>query len=377
LGRARVFDGVSGRHMILSLVKGPGGPTTTVKRAAAAEIDDAQAILGGKSPLVVFQKTAGQLFRGGRVDLEPPADELLAKLSRWPRLASLGIIRQGIVENPASVTASVNRQHGDPWRIGEGVFALTHEEAAGLHLSAAESALLRKYHTLADLGRYFRAETPSRQLIYCTAQTCPRLDGFPALHAHLARFRPIMERRRETRLGRRPWWQLHWPREENVWQAAKLISVQMGRRPAFVAAELPVYVPFSANVFVPGAGTQERLDFLAAVLNSRLLWKWFSHHAKRRGVGLEINGHVLAETPIRTIDFDHAPDVAAHERLAQLGRQMARWSDRLRSAESKQEGGAIARRRAATDHAIDLAVYALYGLTDEEIAMVENAELSL
>ena len=255
------------------------------------------------------------------MDLEPPADELLAKLSRWPRLASLGIIRQGIVENPASVTASVNRQHGDPWRIGEGVFALTHEEAAGLHLSAAESALLRKYHTLADLGRYFRAETPSRQLIYCTAQTCPRLEGFPALHAHLARFRPIMERRRETRLGRRPWWQLHWPREENVWQAAKLISVQMGRRPAFVAAELPVYVPFSANVFVPGAGTQERLDFLAAVLNSRLLWKWFRHHAKRRGVGLEINGHVLAETPIHD-RFRPCPGRGGPRASGAVGRQM-------------------------------------------------------
>lgn len=377
LGRARVFPGVSGRHMILSLVKDPGRQPTTIKRAATPDADDAEAILAERTPLDVFQKTAEQLFRGGRLDLEPPADELLAKLTRWPRLGTLGAVRQGIVENPASVTANANRQHGNRWRLGEGVFALTGAEAASLGLSEAESHLLRAYHDLGDLGRYFLAETPSRWLIYSTAETCPRIDDYPVLHAHLARFRPIMEGRRETRLERRRWWQLHWPREETVWKAAKLIAVQMARRPAFVAAAGPVYVPFSVNVFVPHPGTREHLDYLAALLNSRLLWKWFSHHAKRRGVGLEINGHVLAEAPIRTIDFDLAADRAAHDRLARLGREMTQLTIRLRAAGSSPEKAAIDRRLVETDREIDLAVYSLYGLTDAEVTLVEDAEPSL
>lgn len=374
LGRAHVFDGVSGRHMILSLVKGPKPAATTIKRAATA--DDAEAILAGRTPVDVFQKTSGQLFRAGRLDLEPPADELLARLARWPCLKTLGAVRQGIVENPASVAAKTNRQHGDRWRPGEGVFALTDAETASLKLPETESRLLRAYHDLGDLARYFLADAPSRWLIYSTAESCPQIDEFPALHAHLARFRPIMERRRETRLGLRPWWQLHWPRDERVWKASKLISLQMAWRPAFVAAAAPVYVPFSVNVFVPHPDTREHLDYLAALLNSRLLWKWFSHHAKQRGVGLEINGHVLAETPIRTIDFHLASDRAAHDRLARLGREMTQATACLRAAESNREKAAIDRRLTETDRQIDLAVYSLYGLTEAEIASVESAELT-
>ena len=82
-----------------------------------------------------------------------------------------------------------------------------------------------------------------------------------------------------------------------LWTAAKIIALQMSPRPAVVPALGPAYVPFSANVFVPAAGTAEHLYYLAALLNSRVLWKWHLHHAKRRGVGLEINGHALAGRP--------------------------------------------------------------------------------
>ena len=71
------------------------------------------------------------------------------------------------------------------------------------------------------------------------------------------------------------------------------MAIQMAARPSFVAAERSVYVPFSVNVFVPHEGRPEHLYYFMAILNSRLLWKWFQHYAKRRGVGLEINGNVL------------------------------------------------------------------------------------
>ncbi len=377
LGRASVFAGVSGRHMIFSLVKGPGRPMTTIKRAAAARVGDAEAILTGRLPLQVFQKTTAQLFRAGRIDLEPPAEELLARLARWRPLGKLGRVRQGIVENPADVTAKANRRHGVRWRTGEGVFVLTPAEAAALELPEVESQLLRAYHDLVDLGRYFLADPASRLLIYSTAETCPQIDAFPSLRSHLARFRPIMEDRRETRLERRPWWQLHWPRDETLWRAGKLLCVQMARRPVFVAAKAPVYVPFSVNVFVPHADTREDLDYLAVLLNSRLLWKWFSHHAKRRGVGLEINGHVLAEAPIRTIDFHCHSECHAHQRLVALGREMMQRTGRRRAADAAKNQTVSDHRLAEIDREIDRAVYALYGLTEAEIALVENAELAL
>ena len=293
-----------------------------VPSAALGHKPDLEHVLSGRAPLVEYHKTVGQLFLAGRVDLEPPADELLARLDRFTPLGGLGKVRQGIAENPASVTAKLNARWGNRWRTGEGVFALTPGELAALDLPEHEKRLVRPYHDLCDLGRYHLADEPSLVLIYSTRETCPDIGAFPRLRAHLERFRPALLARRETRRGTRRWWHLHWPRDEALWRSPKVIALQMSRRPALAVAERPVYVPFSVNVFVPDPATREHPGYFAAVLNSRLLWDWFRHHAKRRGVGLEINGGVLARAPIRRIDFHDPADRRRHDRLVALVRQM-------------------------------------------------------
>jgi len=366
----KVFDGVSGRHMILRVTKGAGRGPTTIKRPGAASHVDAEPFVRGTAPVVVFQKDRDQLFRDGRIDVEPACDELLAKLARGTPLGALGKVRQGIAENPAGVTRKTNERHGGRWEPGEGVFALTRAELARLNLPARERRLIRPYHDLGDLGRYFLAPEPSLALIYATARTCPEIDRYPAVRAHLARFRPIMEARRETRRGTRRWWQLHWPREESLWRSPKIVALQMAARPAFVPAAEPVYVPFSANVFVPCADTREHLHYLTALLNSRLLWKWYSHHAKRRGVGLEINGHVLARTPIRTIDFSHPADRSRHDQLVALVERMLGLNRDLREARGGQRAE-ISGRIAHVERRIDWLVYELYEVADADVAIVE------
>ncbi len=367
----RVFDGVSGRHMILRVTKGAGRGPTTIKRPGATGHVDAEPFVRGTAPVVVFRKDREQLFRGGRIDVEPACDELLAKLARGTPLGALGKVRQGIAENPANVTRKTNERHGGRWEPGEGVFALSGAELARLNLPARERRLIRPYHDLGDLGRYFLAAEPSLWLIHTTARTCPEIDCYPAVRAHLARFRPIMEARRETRRGARRWWQLHWPREESLWRSPKIVALQMAARPAFVPATKPVYVPFSANVFVPHADTREHLHYLTALLDSRLLWKWYAHHAKRRGVGLEINGHVLARTPVRRIDFSHPADRSRHDRLVVLVERMLRLNRDLREARDA-ERAEIAGRISHVDRQIDSLVYELYGADDADVAIVET-----
>jgi len=370
LDRLNVFDGVAGRHMIFRARKtrGDGGTTRIVRPAhgAAGSVEsflrewlpmnggprsvvagmvvhvadamervppcrrenDFQHEHGVTAPLrsrlgFSYEKTRDELFRDGRVDLEPVDRGLLESLGRGTPLGRLGRVRQGIAENPAVVTRATEPLL-DNARAGQGVFVLTAEEVAALDLPERERLLLRPYHALRDVGRYSLAESASRALIYSTPQTCPDVREYPTIERHLARFRPIMEARRETRLGRRPWWQLHWPREASLWTADKILSVQMAARPAFAAARRPVWVNFSVNVFVPDAGTREDLLYLTALLNSRVLWQWFRHHAKRRGVGLEINGRALAQAPIRRIDFLDTAERWIHNELVELAGALGR-----------------------------------------------------
>ena len=370
-GKLRVFQKVSGQHMIL-LVSNAPRDSTVVKIAQPDSEKTAQPFVEGLAPILVLEKTAEQLFCGDKVDLEPSQDELLSKLDKWPPLSEFGKVRQGIAENPASINRKTNAKYGNPWEIGQGVFALRADEVDRLNLPPREKELLRPYWDLSDLGRYYIAEAPSLHLFYSTRSTCPDIRAYPTILEHLAQFRAIMEKRRETRKGSNKWWHLHWPRDESLWRTAKVLSVQMAERPSFLVSTQPVYVSFSVNVFVPFSTTKEHLNYITGLLNSRLLWRWYQHHAKRRGVGLEINGNVLSRTPIRTIDFDDPDDKARHDQMVLLVGRMLSLHKQLAGASTPHAKAIIERQIAATDRQIDRLVYELYGLMEEEVNVVEG-----
>ena len=112
---------------------------------------------------------------------------------------------------------------------------------------------------------------------------------------------------------------------------------------------------------------------LAGVLNSRLLWKWFQHNAKRRGVGLEINGNVLLRAPIRRIDFNNPSEAKTHGRIVKLTHDIQKIEQKIRTGMAGQEHVVQERKKDAADHRIDQLIYALYGLNDDEIEAVGAA----
>jgi len=371
-GKLKVFQNVSGQHMVLRVSNGPSPKPTLVKLVRPSEETTAEPFVLGTGHVEAFDKTGNELFRHGKVDLQPCASGLMAKIEEGTPIEKLGKVRQGIAENPASINRKTNESFGGRWQVGEGVFTLRPAELSRLRLSKEEQALLRPYHDLSDLGRFLLADRPSLSLIYSTRNTCPDIARYPRLHAHLKRFRQIMEKRRETQNRANSWWHLHWPRDENVWQTPKIVALQMAKRPSFAVARRAVYVPFSVNVFVPNPEISEDLNYFAGLMNSKLLWSWYSHYAKRRGVGLEINGNVLERTPIRRINFANAGDKARHDKLVLLVEKMLALTPKLRGATSESEKAAYQNAVTTTDAEIDRLVYELYGLTEEEIKIVEG-----
>lgn len=375
LGNLRVFAKVSGQHMLMQLSNMPL-PTPTVVRLCVPKTEDsAEPFVEGYSAVVSFPKRADQMFHNGKVDLQPPVDSLLEKLEAHPPLDAYGIIRQGIAENPASINAKTNAKFGNRWVTGEGVFTLAHDELAAISFPDEEQVLLRPYHDLRDLGRYYLAERPSLTLIYSSRLTCPQISRFPGIRSHLERFRPVMEARRETKSGSNQWWHLHWPREERLWKSGKVLSVQMGERPQFVSAVEPVYVSFSVNVFLPNTEVGESLDYFTGLLNSRLMWKWYQHNAKSRGVGLEINGNVLSRSPIRRIDFGDPSDIALHDRLAEEVATASQLQVDVRRAANPHTADVLRRQIQAADDRIDTLVFELYRLSVDEIEVVRAATI--
>ena len=91
-------------------------------------------------------------------------------------------------------------------------------------------------------------------------------------------------------------------------------------------------------------------------------------------MGLEINGNVFSQSPIRTIDFDDPADVARHDRMVALVERMLDLHRQLAEAKTPTAGTALRRQIDATDRQIDRLVYELYDLTEEEIAIVEGEQ---
>jgi hypothetical protein len=76
--------------------------------------------------------------------------------------------------------------------------------------------------------------------------------------------------------------------------------------------------------------------------------------------------------PIRPIDFSAPADKARHDKVVALVDQMLLLNKQLPSAKTDHEKTALQRQIDATDKQIDKLVYELYGLTEEEIRIVEG-----
>ncbi len=112
--------------------------------------------------------------------------------------------------------------------------------------------------------------------------------------------------------------------------------------------------------------------YLLGILNSRLwnfLFKTVS--SEIRGGFLRWKRQYMAPLPIRTINPSDSADRAMHDEMVALVERMLRLHGEKEQAGARPAGeleGDIRR----TDAAIDALVYRLYGLTDEEIKIVEG-----
>ena len=120
----------------------------------------------------------------------------------------------------------------------------------------------------------------------------------------------------------------------------------------------------------------ERLKVLCAVLNSRLMSECYRAFAVKavRKLFPKIVIRNLREFPIpaklgearhnRTLEFN---------KISALVDLMMGIHKKLAAPKTPQDTTLLQRQIAATDRQIDQLVYALYGLTDEEIALIEKA----
>ena len=92
-----------------------------------------------------------------------------------------------------------------------------------------------------------------------------------------------------------------------------------------------------------------------------------------QGAYYKFSAPYLKNIPIHTIDFSDRKDKARHDRMVELVEAMLGLHQKLPAARTAHDRTVLERQIAAADRQIDLLVYELYGLTAEEIQVVEQA----
>jgi predicted nucleic acid-binding protein len=124
---------------------------------------------------------------------------------------------------------------------------------------------------------------------------------------------------------------------------------------------------------------RERAIALLDTLAARQLMSWFFLHRSNIAQRDDFPKIVLKETrslPIRPINFSDPADKAKHDKMVSLVECMLDLHKRLAEAAAPADKERLQRQIDATDQEIDRLVYDLYGLTEDEIKIVEAASVA-
>ena len=156
-----------------------------------------------------------------------------------------------------------------------------------------------------------------------------------------------------------------------------ILTPSLSDRSNFALGRGDLFATGTAGVtgIVPESSTPEDIRYLLGLLNSSTI-----SYAIIKGSPIFSGGYYkfsapyLKGIPIRRIDFSDPADKARHDKMVASVERMHELLSRLRAANSDGERELIQRQIDATDGQIDALVYELYGLTEEEIRLVEGTE---
>lgn len=200
--------------------------------------------------------------------------------------------------------------------------------------------------------------------------------SFPLGYAYLNRHRQFLkEIRVRQKTNSTYWYACHRSRDINVFEQQRIITPEISLGCNMTISPASLYHNTKVYSLLPKPERQENLHYWLGILNSKLKWFFIkSTGYVLRGGYYTFKTEYMKPFPIRTIDFSNTDEKTYHNQMVQLVEQMLTLKKQLPQANTDHDKNMIQRRITATDRQIDKLVYELYGLTEDEIRIVENAE---
>jgi len=250
----------------------------------------------------------------------------------------------------------VTKQHleklDNSFSVGDGVFVLSNSEKKSVKWNKKELHLLKPYYTTREIQRYY-ANTKNRfWILYTGGEVNAKIAEYPNIKKHLDRFQPII-----TSVNKP--YGLHRTRDEAIFLGEKILATRKCARPIFSFVDFPCYI---SRTFLIIKSKRINLKYLLSILNSSLIAYWLFHKGKLQG-----NQYQVDKVPLMAIPILNA---AKDEQLV-LIQLVDKILDITKDDEYLESPAKQAEVR-EYEKQIDQLVYKFYGLTPEEIKIVEG-----
>jgi hypothetical protein len=197
---------------------------------------------------------------------------------------------------------------------------------------------------------------------------------FPLTWDYLEANRKALEQRERGRMKHSGWYGYVYPKNLERFGHSKLMTPDIAPSASFAFDSNGQYY-FTSGYGISLNAFRESPLYVLGLLNSGALDLYFKCVSTRlQGGFYRYFTQYVARLPIHCINFDDPADVARHDRMVALVEEMLQLQQEKAEADAPLLDARhdLARRINRLDAEIDALVYELYGLTDDEIALVEG-----
>ena len=301
--------------------------------------------------------------------------ELFAKLSGYP--TTLGYIASRMAQG---IRTSANEVY---------VLAVTHNgakivtaqsEVLGREVKVDRKSIARflqgrdiKRYTLLDSGKVviipYRQTAAGPELI----SEREMKESQPNTFDYLRENKSYLEGREHGRMRGQGWYGYVYPKNLEVMQCPKILVPDIADRASYALDETGEFAFTSGYAITLKPEIRVSPKFVLGLLNSKLLDFFLKKvSTTMRGGFFRYFTQFIEKLPIVLPDLSQPADKAQHDKLVLLVDKLLALTPKLRAAKLDSEKAILQNAVAATDQQIDALVYELYGLTPEEIALVEG-----
>lgn len=230
-----------------------------------------------------------------------------------------------------------------------------------------EEEIVRKCIKNSHIHRY-HINSVDLFLIYCDNNFSSK--KYPNTYKYLEKYKNELSDRRGPKNNEYEWWRLHRPSVKEFHDAPEKIIVPYRAEHNRFAYDDQQFFNDGGDIraIVMKENCGYLIKYILALLNSTLLDWYFGFIGKTKGNSREYFNKPLALIPIKSATQSQ------QQELANLATLMMDAVKRQQEAKSDQEKNICKMRIEAIDAQINAKVYALYGLTEDEIAIVEKSK---